>query len=511
MKKNTIVFAVLALTVITTFLSFKKKSAEKWQSKWVRQNADFSLTYLADEKGNTIPDFSNVGYMGGHIEIPNIKVVKILKAVENGSSEQLIQNAINEVAKLAPDANGFRGAILLKKGTYLIPGSILINTSGIVLRGEGNEKKATRIVASGTKKRALIEVAGTGKIKEISGTRVKIADDYVPVGAKSFSVTDAKKFKKGDSIVVFRPGKDNWINDLKMNQIIARAGTNQWDAKSYNLSFERVVTKIDGNKIFIDNPIVMSMEKKYGGGEVYRCTNNGRIENIGIENLFLESEFETDTSENHAWDAVLVDNAQQGWVRNVTAYYFGYSCVNFSDGSKNFTALNCYFIDPKSIITGGRRYSFNTTGQLNLFMNCNAENGRHDFVTGARVCGPNAFVNCTATKTHADIGPHHRWAMGTLYDNIVTDGEINVRDRGNSGSGHGWAGVNQVIWNCKAKSAIVENPWVTGYNWAIGVQGKKIKNKLGERPDGIWEGNNMPGLQPASLYAAQLQAKKIRK
>jgi hypothetical protein len=115
----------------------------------------------------------------------------------------------------------------------------------------------------------------------------------------------------------------------------------------------------------------------------------------------------------------------------------------------------------KSLITGGRRYSFNNDGQMNLVMNCHASEGRHDYVTGAQVCGPNVFYNCTAEKTHADIGPHHRWAVGTLYDNIFTDGEINVQDRGNWGTGHGWAGATQVIWNCTALKAAIQDPWVS--------------------------------------------------
>ena len=78
-------------------------------------------------------------------------------------------------------------------------------------------------------------------------------------------------------------------------------------------------------------------------------------------------------------------------------------------------------------------------------MNCQTTEGRHDYVTGAKAGGPNVFYNSTAKKTHADIGPHQRWAMGTLYDNIVIDGAINVQGRGNAGSGHGWAGVNHVV------------------------------------------------------------------
>jgi hypothetical protein len=163
------------------------------------------------------------------------------------------------------------------------------------------------------------------------------------------------------------------------------------------------------------------------------------------------------------------------------------------------------------VITGSRRYSFNNDGQQNLFMDCHATDGRHDYVTGAKVCGPNVFYNCTAKRTHADIGPHHRWSTGTLYDNINTDGEINIQDRGNYGSGHGWVGVTQILWNCTAKTATVQSPYVNGKNYSIGLKGSKAPGRFKDRPDGVWEGQNEDGLQPKSLYMAQLQARKKSK
>ena len=163
------------------------------------------------------------------------------------------------------------------------------------------------------------------------------------------------------------------------------------------------------------------------------------------------------------------------------------------------------------MITGGKRYSFNNNGQQNLFMNLETTEGRHDYVTGAKTCGPNVFYQCKSRNTHADIGPHHRWSTGTLYDNIDTDGEINIQDRGNWGSGHGWAGVTQVVWNCKVKAAAIQNPWVSGKNYAIGVQGVKVNGRLTGKPDGEWEGLNKAGLQPGSLYEAQVKAKNVAK
>jgi len=494
------------LVLIVTAASFSFMLQKPWQSKFIQLKNNGRLEYTPDEKGNIIPDFSRVGFYSGDKTIPDIAVVKTVTPTGTDNDETTIQTAIDEVASKPLDKNGYRGTILLKKGTYKIPGSIRIAASGIVLRGEGD---ATKLVATAKKQVSLIDVSGKGNITELKSSRTKVTDEYIPTGTFSLTVADAKYFSAGDKIIVFRPGTDQWIKDLKMDQIDGRDGTKQWQAKEYDLSFERVITKIEGNKIFIDNPIVMPMETKYGGAAIFKYSFEGRIDHVGIENLYCESEFETDTSENHGWDAVSFNKIEQSWVQHVTARYFGYSCVNLGSSAKNISVLNSNCFDHKSIITGGRRYSFCNNGQLNLFMDCHTTDGRHDFVTQARTCGPNVFYNCTAAKTHADIGPHHRWSMGTLYDNITTDGEINIQDRGNWGSGHGWSGVTQIVWNCTVKKAAIQDPWASGKNYVIGLKGEKYEGRLKGRPDAEWEGQNRDGLQPQSLYMAQLKARRL--
>jgi hypothetical protein len=497
-----------ALLLLTAFILSFILPSPAWESKFIKVNKDGTLKYVPDEKGNTIPDFSRVGYYGGDKDIPDIVVVKTIEPAANGTSETIIQSAIEEVSKRPLDKNGFRGTIFFKKGIYKIPEEIKIEASGIVLRGEGDNINGTRLVAQSKKQVSLINVSGKGNITEIKNTRVKISDEYVPVGSFSFTVSSASGFSKGDKIIVFRPGTEQWIKDLKMDQIEERDGTKQWQAKEYDLQFERVITKIEGNKIFIDNPVMLAMEPKYGGGEIYKYSFDGRISHVGIENIYFESEFESDTAENHAWSAVALNKIEHSWIRNITAKYFGFGCVDLGGLAKNISVLNSNCFDHKSVITGSRRYSFNNNGQLNLFMNCHATDGRHDFVTGARTNGPNVFYNCTAAKTHADIGPHHRWSSGTLYDNITTDGEINIQDRGNWGSGHGWSGVTQVAWNCTVKRAAIQSPWTSGKNYCIGLKGEKYNGRLQGRPDAEWEGQNQDGLQPASLYITQLKDRK---
>jgi hypothetical protein len=490
------------LLILLVLFSTSTKAQKPWSSKHVKLNGDGSLTYYPDEKGNILPDFRKVGYGGGDKKIPSVPVVKVIEP-GNDSSQQIIQAAIDEVSKKPADREGFRGAILLRKGTYRIRGTIKITTGGIVLRGEGAE---TKLVAVGEGQHNLISVAGTGALKEIKGTRRQIRDPYVPVGAKAFTVSSVEGLQAGDKIVVFRPGTEKWIQDLQMNRIEAREGTVQWKPKDYDLHFERVITRIEKNKIYIDNPVVMAMEDQYGGGEIYRYNFDGRIRNVGIENLLCESAFASDTAEDHGWNAVHFNRMEDGWVRNVTARYFGYSCVNLGHESKNVTVDSCQYLEPKSLITGGRRYSFNNDGQLNLVMNCYASEGRHDYVTGQKVRGPNVFYHCRSEKAKADIGPHHRWAVGTLYDNIVTDGEINIQDRGNWGSGHGWSGVTQVVWNGQAKRAAVQDPWVSGKNYVIGLSATRYEGRLSGRLPSEWEGDHGKDLVPASLYLAQVKA-----
>jgi predicted esterase len=485
---------------------FSKESSQKtWTSKHVQFNKDSTLKYIADAQGNTIPDFSKVGCYENARPLPMLPVVKTIQAGSE-NSQQVIQKAIDQVAMMPLNKDGFRGAILVKKGIYNIPGTINITVSGIVLRGEGDE---TKLVAIGKGKRTLVDVNGTGNLKEIKGTRQKIMDKYVPLGAKSFTIMSARELKVGDSIVVFRPGIQTWINDLKMNQIEARDSTSkQWMPAEYNFHFERVITKIKGNTIFIDNPIVMAIEDKYGGGKIYRYVFDGRIRNVGIENLLCQSEYNGDTDEDHGWDAIHVNKTENSWIKNVTSMYFGFGCVNLGNQSRNITVTNCKSLDAKSKIEGGRRYSFNNDGQMNLFMNCFATEGRHDYATGAQVRGPNVFYNCTAQNAHNDIGPHHRWAMGTLYDNIVSDGQMNAQDRGNWGTGHGWAGVNQIFWNCTASTFAIQQPWVSGNNYVIGMMGIKSGGRLSGRLDADIEGTNQPGLLPKSLYIAQMHQTK---
>ncbi|MFN9915188.1 MAG: hypothetical protein ACK53L_21545, partial [Pirellulaceae bacterium] len=153
-------------------------------------------------------------------------------------------------------------------------------------------------------------------------------------------------------------------------------------------------------------------------------------------------------------------------------------------------------------------YTYNVNGQLILVRHAYASEGRHDYVFGSAVPGPNVFVYSTAENAYSDTGPHHRWSTGGLFDNLDVDGDqINVQNRGNYGTGHGFAGANMVIWNSVADGFIVHNP-PTAQNWLIGSTGPISGGTayVGPHDPGTVESHGTP-MQPKSLYQAQLQAR----
>lgn len=488
-----------------------------WESYFVKYNGDH-LWYRADDRGNTIPDFSYCGYKMGNEEIPQMPVVATLSPIA-GDARSYIQSVIDSVAQnVALNESGIRGAILLKAGVYNISGTLNINASGIVLRGEGQDESiGTVLVATSTSgsinnKEKLIRIGtSSGSLSTHSGVNISVP--YIPVGSKHVMVSKGHSFAVGDMVAIYQVFNNKLVEDLGMNAIPDGSdGTpsSQWSASSYSYYYEREVHRVSSagaldDSIVFYNPIVQALDQDYNASRrLYKASFASRISQSGVENMLLKSVYADDTDESHAWDAVYFDCAEDCWAKGITSKHFAYSLANISKQAKYITVYGCACLSPKSEVTGSRRYSFNVDGQMCLVKNCFSSEGRHDYAQGSRVCGPNVFSKCIAENASNDIGPHHRWSTGSLFDQITTDGTINVQDRGASGSGHGWAGATMVFWACEGESAVCQNPQVYAHNYNIGFIGEyKEASMTSDRPRGEWEGNNVEGLNIASLYDEQ--------
>ena len=123
-----LVGGILAITLCVS-VSAQTKLPPGWQSSYVKITPKGELAYYPDKQGNTIPDFSRVGYHHGDKSIPEYPVTKTVYPVEKGDSRQRIQDAIDEVSRMQPDKDGHRGTVLLKRGVYHVHGTIHINAS----------------------------------------------------------------------------------------------------------------------------------------------------------------------------------------------------------------------------------------------------------------------------------------------------------------------------------------------------------------------------------------------
>jgi hypothetical protein len=450
---------------------------------------------------NVIPDFSYAGYMGGGVALPTDMPVQVTVAPEPGDDTQRIQAAIDLVEALPVDERGFRGVVLLKAGHYSIETLLLIQASGVVLRGEGQGLNGTVLHANRRVEHNVITILGGDDISLDAQTQQAITTPYLAVGSSSFQVADASAYAVGDQIVIRRTPNEAWINELGMDQETlcqGKSGCNGWTTSGYTLDHERTITAIAGETISVDIPVVDVIEEQYGGGEILKVQSTRRINRCGVENLRVQSFYTRNTDEDHAWTAIRLRDAENCWVREVTGQYLAYSTVNIDDANY-ITVQDCAYIEPKSQVSGGRRYSFAIQkGIGNLIQRCYTKSGRHDFVTGSRVTGPNVFLDGLAEDARSDVGPHHRWATGTLFDNIRC-GSTRVWNRGNSGSGHGWSGAQTMFWNIDSYAGEfrVDSP-LGGMNWGVGCTGGTPN---GEGYYDSWGSH----VQPRSLYLQQLE------
>ena len=202
---------------------------------------------------------------------------------EGPDSFKRIQAAIDKVAAMKPGSNGFRGAVLLTKGTYYINGGLHL-TSGVVLRGEGDGESGTVLVVRNPKGAAITlgwkaEEASAPSASSSPVFTTRITDTYVPVGSKSLHVKDVGPFKVGQYVRVIKTANQAWIDTLGMGDPgggKSRRKSKPWTPKAYRLHHIRQITAIDGNRLTFKAPLPQGVVAEHGGGEVAEYKNSKR-------------------------------------------------------------------------------------------------------------------------------------------------------------------------------------------------------------------------------------------
>lgn len=499
-------------------------SQTTWQSSIVNFNSSNKLNYVSDANQNRVIDFSYAGYKNSNVALPTIVniIATIIPTIGDRTAD--INNAIQAAAVVTPDINGFRGVIQLLAGNYEIQGTILLNVSGVVLRGAGSDINGTVFTATGDvphQRNVLLAGGGTNVAWVKSGSKINITTPFVQVGSMSFDVTSAAGFSVGDAIIVYHPSSSAWIAAVDNGGVATAA---PWTAGSIDIQMNKTIAAINGNTITVESPITNHLNLSLSQSYIYKVNKATTKSLIGIENLRIDIQNWTNETvdENHAWEAIEMNDIEDSWVKNVVALHFGQSGFRTGTATR-ITFDGCQALVPVATLTGSQRDNFQafTYSSNILFTKCFATKARHAFeVSGTSSATSIVFTRCKSEDATNPSEGHFHWPTAILYDcfrdsGTQTDVVLGVYDRGSYGTNHGWAAAHSVVWNCDLRRpttpygiVICQQP-PTAQNFVIGGFGQvNLASAIPfpQYPLGYVEGfnNNTANLIPVSLFDQQL-------
>jgi hypothetical protein len=484
-------------------------AAEGPKSEWVYPGPDGKLVYKMTPAGDTIMDFSHAGYMGGGVALPVVPVRITVQPVE-GDNTATIQEAIDKVSAMSPDGD-FRGAVLLAPGDYTCSGTIFIRAGGVVLRGSGTNGSTIKMTGGRHAAITIGRSRGRGRAPDAgqeSGTvRTSIADSYVPSGATCFTVADASGFAIGDTIEIRQPVTQAWVKFMQMDNLVRDGRPQTWIHTGTDITTERRIAAISGNKIALDIPLSDSFDAKYlnpPGTTVAKVTRAALLTQAGVEHLRIQAPPQHMSYSQAPYSAMRI-SGEDCWARDVLIEE---TMNSVSIGGRRITLERVAIRRTVPNVGASKPAEFAPNAGQVLLDRCsgNGDNIWH-VATGGRQAGPIVLLNCTFHGA-GHIEGHQRWTTGMLLDNCqVPGGGIDFKNRGSMGSGHGWGVGWAVAWNCVAKTYVVQQPPGV-FSWMIGCKGENVPtprpfDSSPALPLGISDSPGRP-VVPQSLYLAQL-------
>lgn len=485
------------------------KSASTGVSQWVYRDASGKLAYRQLKTGDRIADFSYAGYGGGGVALPDFPVKKTV-APSGGDDTSAVQAALDEVSKL-PLTHGVRGAVLLEKGRFHLSATLRLNADGVALRGSGTGEADTVLEMTGEPHLA-ISVGEKGFVKAV-GAPVRVTDAYVPSGSQSLSVSDASGFHVGDRVQIIRPVTPEWVHFMGMDALERNGKKETW--VSSDLNTERTIAGIAGKRFTFDVPLTDSYDAKYlgaDGASVVKVEDGGLITNVGVENFRLVAPARHVTLSEKPFNGLQMNGTIDGWMRNLRIIDTT-ETVAIGRGARRVTVEGMDVTQSVPIVGSAKPADFSINGTQVLVDRCSATGDSVFYIAvGPGMQGPNVVLNCVF-HGNGHVQPHQRWSTGLLIDSCqVPEGGIDLMNRGEMGSGHGWTMGWGVAWNNIAKSYLIQMP-PGAANWAIGNRGDQLTDRmktynpgpeLPMLPQGIVESQGTP-VTPASLYLGQLR------
>ena len=420
-------------------------------------------------------DFSHAGYKGGGVQIPDVRVARSVKPVA-GDNTAHIQAAIDEVSKLPLDANGFRGAVLLDRGSYDIAGTLRIAASGVVLRGSGSGENGTVLRATGTPHR-IFTVGGTGHVAARRHSRDRhgfVRARWSEHGYGRFCRRASRRRSRCHSARSNRRvdpvHEHGHAHARRQAADVARAGHDHHARSNdqINRRKSRDVRRAAGGfvrrgiseparhnsgELHIPRPNRTGRHRVPAGGRAARRTNPSAKRNLRC--------FDERGPRRLGAGRGVRRHAQQHNVR--------------VDGAAESRSTGVHIQHTLPFTAPAAPADFAISGtQILLDRSSVTGQGVWPVVTQVGVMGPNVVLNFKSTT--AGIAPHQRWAPGCSSTAVSSPAvrsaaEHRFSNREHAGSGHGWSVGWAVAWNVKAEVLLIQQP-PGAKNWCIGCTGR---------------------------------------
>ncbi len=507
-------------------------------SQWVYYsggNLAYKTLSNPDNSGNLgydqILDFSTAGYMAGGTAIPTA-TAEVTLSPSGGDDTRAIQNAIDSVAAmLLNPTTGLRGAVLLNPGSYTVSSTLTITASGVVLRGSGSGSSPTAnsvitMTAASTPYPLVILGSSANTPSYTSGTTTTVSDSYVPAGSLTLDVSNASVYTVGESVMIKRPATANWISFMDMNpseiqpQSDCSSGTCNWiSVSTAAFKTDRVITAISGNRITLDSPMSDSLDSTYlgaGAVAVQAFTFPTRISQVGVENLraIMPVPATNLVPPTASYQLVVTYSVLNAWIRNLTSQD-ALEAIDIEPYSKQVTVSNVAITHTVTQTDSAKFEDFYVNGGTQILMDTASDvtDNMYFFSTSSETQGPIVLRNGTFAG-NTNIEPHQRWATGVLVEDTTvsaisasdTAGQINFWDRGDYGTGQGWAVGWGVVWNSTASAFTMQQP-PGSQNWCIGCAGEQLITSAPGGSTNLSQGvidSSGAYVYPVSLYQAQL-------
>jgi hypothetical protein len=370
----------------------------------------------------------------------------------------------------------------------------------------------------------VVGTCGTGPTLSSSA---QISDTYVPAAATIVHVFNATGLTVGKTVMVQRPATTSWIGfmDMAGNAEIdpngtgcaANGGTCNWvDTSTSAFKSERTITAVNGLQITLDAPIADSIDSmNVAGATLAPYTFSSRISQVGVENLrAVVSQPSAVAVGVPTYQLLVTSSIMNGWARNLTAQDTLQSVVT-NAYTKQFTVYNVALTHTVVPLTGAYFEDFyisSNATQVLMDTVSDIDNNMFFFGTSSATQGPNVLRNGTFQGNNS-IQPHQRWATGLLVENTTisaisgsSQGTVAFQDRGDDGTGQGWAIGWGVVWNVTASSFTIQKP-PGSQNWCIGCIGQQLTTKAPGGTTTLTQGaidSSGTYVFPTSLYQAQL-------